>query len=63
MTMDHERWDSINWTRSFLRDLLDPQKTPRVPRAIRIQAARLLRHYPEETWVAELRAKVRSYAG
>jgi len=48
MTMPDERRDAVNSTRIFLFDLLDPQKTPRVPSAIRKEAGRCLKHYPGE---------------
>lgn len=48
MTLPFERKNSINNTREFLYDLLDPKKTPRVPRDIRNKACMLLRHYPTE---------------
>jgi hypothetical protein len=32
--------------REFLRELLDPKTTPKVPATIRDKARRLLRHYP-----------------
>jgi len=48
VTMPNERrWAIIN-TEKFLRDLMDPKKTPRVPSAIRKEAYRCLRHYPGE---------------
>lgn len=46
MTVPYERTNAVIWTESFLKDLLDPKKTPRVPRSVRQQAARCLRHYP-----------------
>lgn len=46
MTLPIERTNAVVWTESFLKDLLDPKKTPRVPKTIRDQARRLLRHYP-----------------
>lgn len=46
MTLPHERYRSVNQTREFLYELLDPKKTPRVPKAIRQQARHCLRHYP-----------------
>jgi hypothetical protein len=46
MTMPFERTWAVNNTREFLRDLLDPKKTPRVPKNIRLEAYRLLKHYP-----------------
>lgn len=46
MTVPYERTNAVKFTENFLLDLCDPQKTPRVPRAIRQRAASLLRHYP-----------------
>jgi len=46
MTVPSERVQAINNTREFLLRLLDPKKTPRVPRSIRKEASRCLRHYP-----------------
>jgi hypothetical protein len=46
MTMPYERYRAIHNTREFLMDLLDPRKTPRVPKPVRQAAARCLRHYP-----------------
>jgi hypothetical protein len=46
MTVPMERTNAVVWTEQFLLDLLDPKKTPRVPKNIRDQARHLLRHYP-----------------
>lgn len=46
MTLPVERFNSIEYTREFLRSLLDPKLTPKVPRYIREQASAMLRHYP-----------------
>lgn len=46
MTLPFERKRAVTNTEQFLKDLLDPQKTPRVPANIRHQAASLLKHYP-----------------
>jgi hypothetical protein len=48
MTINEERISAVSRTRQFLLDLLDPQKTPRVPRSIRKQSYSLLRHFPTE---------------
>ncbi len=48
MTMPNERRHAVNRTRDFLCDLLDPKKTPRVPKSIRDRAYRCIRHYPSE---------------
>lgn len=46
MTMPSEAANAIIYAHQFLRDLIDPRKTPRVPKAIREQARSCLRHYP-----------------
>ena len=48
MTLPYERRFAVTNARQFLRDLLDPKLTPRVPRSIRKRAGRLLKHYPNE---------------
>lgn len=49
MTVPVERTRAVLSARTFLYDLLDPAKTPRVPRPIRQRAIRVLRHYPSAT--------------
>lgn len=46
MTLPSERRRSLLYARQFLLELIDPAKTPRVPKAVRQQALRVLRHYP-----------------
>ena len=46
MTLPDERTRAVQYTRRFLRDLLDPKRTPRIPRYVRRMAGILLRHYP-----------------
>tara|TARA_B100000768_G_scaffold69827_1_gene67101 strand:+ start:1416 stop:1646 length:231 start_codon:yes stop_codon:yes gene_type:complete len=53
MTMPSERAQAVLTTHEFLRDLLDPKKTPRVPSAVRKEASRCLRHYPSEYHVTK----------
>ena len=48
MTVPIERTNAVNWTREFMYELIDPKKTPRVPKAVRQRALHLLRHYPSE---------------
>jgi len=48
MTLPDERYRAIRQTCQFLRDLQDRTIYPRVPRAVRAEAYRLLRHYPTE---------------
>jgi len=48
MTVPRERTNAVIFTEEFLKSLLDPKQTPRVPKSIRDQANRLLRHYPTQ---------------
>lgn len=52
MTVPRERTNAVIFTESFLKDLLNPKATPRVPKCIRQQALHLLRHYPSQ-WEME----------
>ena len=46
MTTTDEEARAIDAVRQFMFELLDPRLTPRIPKAIRQQARRLLKHYP-----------------
>ncbi|NBP13535.1 hypothetical protein EBU95_03935 [bacterium] len=48
MTLPDERTNAVLKTRNFLLDLLNPKKTPKVPKNIRKEAAWLLKHYPSQ---------------
>lgn len=48
MTLPVERTNAVLRTEKFLMDLRDPKKYPRVPKAVREEASRLLRHYPSQ---------------
>lgn len=49
MTLPFERAIAVNNARQFLLDLLDSKRTPRVPRAVRLRARDVLKHYPANT--------------
>ena len=53
MTIPIERTRAVNSTYDFLCDLLDPKKTPRVPKEVRQRAHQLLKHYPSR-WDMEM---------
>jgi hypothetical protein len=53
LTMPNERRNAVNYTRQFLVDLMDPKKTPRVPKEIRKRAYSCLKHYPGEYYMEE----------
>lgn len=46
MTLPYERKLAVDRTREFLYDLMDPKKTPRVPKSVREDARRCLKHFP-----------------
>lgn len=46
MSLPHEQAHALVRTREFLFELCVPSKSPRVPRRIREQARRCLKHYP-----------------
>jgi len=52
MTLPHEETLAIVNTKEFLFDLMNPKKTPRIPKWIRQKARALLKHYPlvPQTW-------------
>lgn len=54
MTLPDERYRALKWAEQFMQDLLDPAKTPRVPKVIRRQAYSILRHYPGEYYLEAL---------
>lgn len=54
MTLPDERYRALKWAESFLQDLQDSSKTPRVPKVIRQQARSVLRHYPGSYYIEEL---------
>ena len=54
MTLPDERSRSIRYAREFLRSLLDPKKTPKVPTAVRRGASNVLRHFPADYHINEV---------
>lgn len=46
MTIPYERTRAVIETYELLKRLQDPRETPRVPRWLREEARKLLRHYP-----------------
>lgn len=51
MTLPQEEVNSLNATRAFMYDLLNPVATPRVPREVRERARRVVKHFPFEVHV------------
>ena len=46
MSLPSEEAAAIESVRRFLFDLLNPKVTPRVPKAVRERARRVVKHYP-----------------
>lgn len=46
MTLPNEKTRAVLAAQTFLRDLLDPKKTPKVPKTIRRRAYAVLKHFP-----------------
>ena len=54
MTLPDERYRAVLYARKFCEDLLDPKKTPRVPKAFRKRARSVLRHFPDDYYLSML---------
>ena len=52
MTLPDERYRSLRQAKKLMEDLVDPGKSPRVPRIIRERALGALRHFPSD-WELE----------
>jgi hypothetical protein len=46
MTLFKEKVNALRLMKQFLYDLMDPKKTPKVPKSIRLQARSVLKHSP-----------------
>ena len=53
MTTEQEEHYALIRARQFLVDLLDPKKTPRVPKYVREEASARLKHFPLMTGYLE----------
>lgn len=51
MTLPVERKNAVLNAEQFLRDLMDPKATPRVPLEIRQRAWRCLKHFPSKYYM------------
>jgi hypothetical protein len=63
VSLPSEEAAAVDAARRFLFDLLNPKVTPRVPKAVRERARRVVKHYPYsvvyfiERQIGERRAK------
>lgn len=57
MTLPDERTRSLQKTREFLRSLLDPKKTPKVPKSVRQEAYSCLKHFPWDLHIDKVSKK------
>ena len=51
MTLPDERYRSMIAADRLLKDLCDPNVTPRVPKAVRQRALHVLRHWPNTYYI------------
>ncbi|QBP05979.1 hypothetical protein [Synechococcus phage S-B68] len=49
-----QEYHSLKETYKLLCDLIDPKKTPNIPKALRLAAKKCLKHYPAERTFDEL---------
>jgi len=63
MTLPQERFASIAKTRHFLCALMDPKRTPNIPKELRAEASRCLKHYPTALDMEEAIEGLRLAAG
>lgn len=54
MTLPDERVRAVKNVRMFLYELMDPKRTPRVPREIRLRASQLAKHYPGDLYLNDI---------
>lgn len=54
MTLPDEWFNSLRNTQQFLIDLLDPSKSPKVPKEVRKRAGDCLKHFPFDHTINEL---------
>lgn len=53
MTLPYENYNSLVNARNFLTELMNPDKTPKVPKAVRQRARNLLKHFPADFEICE----------
>jgi len=53
MTIPLQEYYSLLNTIQFLTELTDPQKTPKVPKEVRLKAMQCLKHYPRPDRIEE----------
>ena len=46
MSLRYEQYSALRRSRDYLRSMLDPKQTPKLPRKYRTMAYRCLRHFP-----------------
>ena len=64
MTLPSEEYNAICAATRFLYDLMDPKKTPRVPKWIRVEARRRVKHMPlSATLMERYREAIRKEPG
>jgi hypothetical protein len=54
MTLPNEWFISMRKNREFLFELLNPEKTPKVPKEVRKRASECLKHFPMKPEIDEI---------
>lgn len=54
MTLPYQEKYALLEAEKFLTSLIDPKKTPRIPKKYRLEAHRVLRHYPYKGTIEKL---------
>ena len=53
MTLPYEEYNAILSCTRFMYDLMDPKRTPGVPKWVRVEARRRVKHMPLQPILAE----------
>ena len=63
MTLPFERSNALRAAREFMRALLDPKQTPKVPLDVRRRARACLKHFPGELEIEQAAKEAPSVFG
>lgn len=58
MTVPRERLNALYKAKEFMLSLLDPKQTPKVPKKIRKEAYWVLRHFPADYELEQVKKKL-----
>ena len=61
MSLPDEKVRAMQSARKFLFDMLNPQATPRVPKAMRDRGRRVVKHYPFDFEITDMMEAYNAY--